>query len=278
MIPYDRAVMIFFPPEMQQAKKPTDRLLIVEDDDEWRQYISDCLIDRYEVFQACNGKEGWDKVLACHPDLVITDIKLPVMDGIKLSRKIKADKRTRHLPVILLTGLNKEEEQLKGLRSGANDYLVKPCNVDILAIKIKNLLALHYALKEIYSKRFVVQPADVEIKSGDDEFINSALRFIENNIQSNNLNVLNLSTHLKTSRVALYNRIFKLTGMPPVEFIRSFKLNQAAGQLINTDKALALIARATGFATAHYFSKSFKGKFGLLPSEYRSKYKNAANN
>ncbi len=248
-------------------------LLIIEDDDEYRNYIVDGLQDMYDIIQASDGKEGWDKVLTYHPDLIITDVKLPRIDGIKLSEKIKADKRTRHLPVIILTGLSGEEEQIRGLNSGANDYLTKPFNFDILAVKIKNLLSLLVMFKQTYSKRFLVLPGDFEVKTSHDEFIGSVMNFIEDNIASKKLNVANLSAHLGTSRVALYNKVFELTGKPPVELIRSVKLDKALRQLTTTDKALAQIARETGFATAHYFSKSFKDKFGLLPSEYRIAHK-----
>lgn len=245
------------------------RLLVIEDHEEWRDYLVGCLQDTYEVIEAADGQEGWEKVLSVRPDLIITDVKLPLIDGIKLSEKIKTDKRTRHLPVILLTALSSHDDQLRGLSSGANDYLTKPFNFDILIVKIKNLLAVHNLLKQTYSKRFTVLPAAVEVKATHELFMSSVMRFLEENIASGNLNVANLSAHLGTSRVSLYNRVLELTGQSPIELITSFKLDKAAGELTNTNKALAQVARETGFATPHYFSKIFKDKFGLLPSEYR---------
>jgi len=244
------------------------RLLVIEDHEEWRDYLVDCLQDTYEVIEATDGQDGWGKVLSLHPDLIITDIKLPFIDGIKLSEKIKTDKRTRHLPVILLTALSSHDDQLRGLSSGANDYLTKPFNFDILIVKIKNLLAVHNLLKQTYSKRFTVLPAAVKVKN-QESFMSGVMRFMEENIASGNLNVANLSAHLGTSRVSLYNRVLELTGKSPIELITSFKLDKAAGELSNTNTALAQVARETGFATPHYFSKIFKDKFGLLPSEYR---------
>jgi DNA-binding response OmpR family regulator len=262
---------------MHATTKQKHRLLIIDDDDDLRAYMIDNLQTFYHVFQAADGKEGWNKVLACQPDLIITDIKLPLLDGIQLSLKIKSDKRTCHLPVILLTALTREEEQIRGLNSGANDYLTKPFNFAILNVKIKNLLAQNDALKTIYSRRIIIQPPEVGIKSNGEKFMTAVTAYIHENIKSPKLNVANLSAHLGTSRVAIYNRIFELTGKPPVAFIRSYKLDIAAELILRSNLSLAEIAHEAGFATAHYFSKSFKDKFGVLLSEYRIDCKKLAN-
>ncbi|MBD1363127.1 response regulator [Mucilaginibacter sp. ZT4R22] len=258
-------------------KKHQFRLLVIEDDADLRDYVVDNLRQSYEVFQAADGKEGWDKVFSCDPNLVISDIKLPLIDGIQLTKKIKSDKRTQHLPVILLTALNREEDQIKGLNSGANDYLIKPFNFDILHIKVRNLLALTDMFKNSYGEQIIVAQVDADIKSSGDKFLSMAINYIETNIKSPKLSVADLSAHLGRSRVALYNRILELTGKPPVEFIRSYKLEKAADLLIKSDIAVSQIAMETGFATAHYFSKSFKDKFGVLPSEYRAANLKSAN-
>jgi DNA-binding response OmpR family regulator len=251
-------------------KKHQFRLLVIEDDADLRDYVVDSLRQSYEVFQAADGKEGWDKVFSCDPNLVISDIKLPLIDGIQLTKRIKSDKRTQHLPVILLTALNREEDQIKGLNAGANDYLIKPFNFDILHIKVKNLLALADMFKNSHSEQIIVAQPEADTKSSGDKFLSMAVGYIETNIKSSKLSVADLSAHLGRSRVALYNRILELTGKPPVEFIRSYKLEKAADLLIKSDITVSQIALETGFATAHYFSKSFKNKFGVLPSEYRA--------
>lgn len=152
------------------------RLLVVEDHEEWRDYLVDCLQDTYEVIEAADGQEGWEKVLSFRPDLIIIDVKLPLIDGIKLSEKIKTDKRTRHLPVILLTALSSHDDQLRGLSSGANDYLTKPLNFDILRVKIKNLLAVHHLLEQSYGNRFTVIPAAVDVKASHELFMTGVIR------------------------------------------------------------------------------------------------------
>ncbi len=249
-------------------------LLIVEDNDEFRYYIKDNLKTHYKIVEASNGVEGWDKALSFHPDLIISDITMPYMDGIKLSKKIKADKRTSHIPFIMLTARTREDEQLKGLESGANDYLTKPFNFEILKIKIKNLLQLNTSLKNTYTKQLKVVHSDTEVESGREKFLNKVINYINNNLNNPKFSVADLSEHLAMSRGALYTKIFELTGLPPVEFIRSYKLDKGAILLTKSDLTVTEIAYEAGFATPHYFSRSFKDKFNMLPSEYRKMARN----
>ena len=250
-------------------------LLIVEDNDEFRYYIKDNLKMQYKIVEAANGLEGWDKALSCHPDLIISDITMPFMNGITLSRKIKADKRTSHIPFILLTASTREDEQIRGLESGANDYLTKPFNFEILNVKIKNLLQLNTVLKNTYTKQLKVVHPDIAVESSREKFLTKVINYIDNNLNNPKFSVVDLSEHLAMSRGALYTKIFELTGLPPVEFIRSYKLDRAAILLLKSDLSVSQIAYEAGFATPHYFSRSFKDKFNMLPSEYRKMEKNA---
>lgn len=244
-------------------------LLIVEDNDEFRYYIKDNLKTQYKIVEASNGAEGWDKALSSHPDLIISDITMPYMDGIMLSKKIKTDKRTSHIPFIMLTARTREDEQLKGLESGANDYLTKPFNFEILNVKIKNLLQVNTTLKNTYTKQLKVVHSDMEVESGREKFLSKVINYINNNLNDPKFSVSDLSENLAMSRGALYKKIFELTGLPPVEFIRSYKLDRAAILLTKSDLSVSQIAYEAGFATPHYFSRSFKDKFNMLPSEYR---------
>ncbi|MEO7213854.1 MAG: two-component regulator propeller domain-containing protein [Mucilaginibacter sp.] len=245
------------------------RVLIIEDNEELRFYIRDNLKRNFKVDQAADGKEGWEKVLSFHPDLVVSDISMPYMDGISLTTKIKADKRTCHIPVILLTALTGDRQQLLGLETGANDYLTKPLNFEILNVKIKNLLIQNALLKTTYSKQLKVTPDGVEVESSGEKFLSNVIAYLEKNLTNPKFSVVELSDHLGMSRGALYNKIFALTGQPPVEFIRSYKLDRAAFLLLKSDMTVSQIAYEAGFGTPHYFSKSFKNKFDILPSEYR---------
>lgn len=260
-------------PLKKQKGEELPHLLIVEDDDDFRYYLKDNLKDHYKITDVLNGKDGWYKALSCHPDLIVSDITMPYMDGIALSRKLKSDKRTSHIPIILLTGLTREDEHLKGLESGANDYLSKPFNFDILHVRIKNLLELNRTLKTTYTKQLQVVPSPVEIESSSERFLNNVVLYIEKNLKNTNFSVEELSEHFGMSRGSMYNKILELTGMPPVEFIRSFKLDRAAVLLQESDLTISEVAYQAGFATPHYFTKSFKAKFNILPSDYRKSKK-----
>jgi len=243
-------------------------ILLVEDNDDLRFYLKDNLRLHYKILEACNGKEGWQKALSQHPLLIVSDISMPYMDGIDLCKKIKADKRTNHIPVILLTALTGEEEQLKGLETGANDYILKPFNVEILIAKIKNLLTLNNTVKNTYSKQIKVLMPELQIESEDERLISLVIKYVDENLTDPQLSVESLSRHVGMSRSSLYNKLLELTGQTPVEFIRSIKLDKAVVLLEKSDMNIAQIAYTVGFATPNYFAKSFKAKFNMLPSEY----------
>jgi CheY-like chemotaxis protein len=150
-------------------------ILLVEDNDDFRYYLKEELEKNYRLFEAANGKEGWQKALAEHPQLIVSDISMPYMDGIELCKKIKADKRTNHIPVILLTALTSEQDQLKGLEIGANDYITKPFNIDMLNAKVKNLLTLNYSFKNTYSKQIKILSPELTIESEDEKLLSSIM-------------------------------------------------------------------------------------------------------
>jgi DNA-binding response OmpR family regulator/nitrogen-specific signal transduction histidine kinase len=256
-------------PVKHQLEIPS--ILLVEDNEDFRFYLKDNLRFHYKVFEATNGKEGWQSALAHHPQLIVSDISMPFMNGIELSRKIKSDKRTSHIPVILLTALTGEEEQLKGLETGANDYITKPFNFEVLNAKIKNLLILNSTLKSTYTKQINVLTPDVEIESDNEKLLKEIMLYLEENLTNPQLSVEELSRHVGMSRSSLYSKLLELTGQTPVEFIRAVKLDKAAILLEKSDMNVAQIAYSVGFSTPNYFAKSFKTKFNMLPSEYITK-------
>ena len=243
-------------------------VLLVEDNEEFRFHLKDSLQPYYNIIEASNGKEGWQKALANHPQLIVSDINMPYMDGIAFSQKIKNDKRTNHIPVILLTAMNGEEDQIKGLQSGANDYLTKPFKFDILNTKIKNLLVYKRSLKDTYSKQIEVFGKEIEIESSEARLLNNVVKYIDEKLNDPELSVEELSRHVGMSRGSLYHKLLELTGLTPIEYIRSIKLDRAAAFLEKSDYNVAQIAYMTGFGTPSYFSRLFKAKYGVLPSEY----------
>lgn len=258
---------------LQQVNDSTEipSVLLVEDNEDFRFYLKDNLRLHYKVYEASDGKEGWQKTLAHHPQLVVSDISMPNMDGIALTKKIKSDKRTSHIPVVLLTALTGEEDQLKGLDTGANDYITKPFNFEVLNAKIKNLLVLNTTLKNVYSKQIKVLAPEVTIESDDEKLLTTITVHLEDNLTNPELSVEELSKHVGMSRSSLYNKILEITGQTPVEFIRSYKLDKAAVLLEKSDMNIAQVAYSVGFSTPNYFAKSFKTKFNMLPSEYVNK-------
>ncbi|WP_316785904.1 two-component regulator propeller domain-containing protein [Pedobacter frigiditerrae] len=243
-------------------------VLLVEDNEEFRFHLRDSLQPYYQIIEASNGKEGWQKTLSGHPQLVVSDISMPEMNGIELSQKIKADKRTSHIPVILLTAISGEEDQIIGLKSGANDYLTKPFNFDILQAKIENLLLFNRSVKNAYSKQVKVESKEIEIESSEVKLLSKIVKYIDEKLNNPELSVEELSKHVGMSRGSLYHKLLEITGLTPIEYIRSVKLERAVELLEKSDYNVAQIAYMTGFGTPSYFSRLFKAQFNMLPSEY----------
>ncbi|MBG6233876.1 signal transduction histidine kinase/ligand-binding sensor domain-containing protein/DNA-binding response OmpR family regulator [Pedobacter sp. CAN_A7] len=258
----------------QDNSSLTLSLLIIEDDDDFRFYLKDNLKSQYRIYEAADGKEGWQRALSLHPDIIVCDVNMPAMNGIELSRKLKADKRTAHIPVVLLTASRGEDEQLTGLMSGANDYMTKPFNFAVLNVKLKNLLALNQQLKDTYVKQVKVLPITAEIASESEKLINAVLVYIEDNLHNPQLSVEGMARSLHMSRASLYNKVLEITGLSPVEFIRSVKLEKAIVLMEQSDLSIAQIAYHVGFSTPNYFARSFKAKYNVVPSEYMVKKRN----
>ncbi|MDN3583854.1 hybrid sensor histidine kinase/response regulator transcription factor [Mucilaginibacter flavus] len=254
------------------TKKST--VLLIEDDDDLRFYLKENLKNTFHIIEASNGKEGWQKALSLHPKLIVSDVTMPEMDGLELSRKIKGDSRTAQIPIILLTAVTGEEDQLAGLECGANDYIIKPFNFEILLSKIHNLLTMQQTFKETYQKQVEIQSQDVAVVSEDEKFLKNALDFIEQNITKSNFSVEELSRHLALSRVSLYRKLLTLTGKTPVDCIRTIRLKRAVQLLEKSKLSIANVAYEVGFNNAAYFAKVFREEYGMLPSEYIAELRN----
>lgn len=253
------------------SKKPV--LMLVEDNEDFRFYLKDNLKEYYQIAEAANGREGWQKILSLHPDLVVSDVSMPEMNGIDLCRKIKSDKRTAHLPVILLTALTTEDQQLMGLGTGASDYMTKPFNFEILLSKIRNLLQQQALAKKTYQKQVEFKPAETEIESVDDKFIRQLALHIEQHLSETDYTVDQLSADMNMSRVGLYKKILPLTGKSPIAYIRAYRLQKAKPLLLKSQMTIAEVAYEVGFSNPKHFSRYFKQEFGILPSAYAAAQK-----
>lgn len=245
-------------------------ILLIEDNDDMRFYVKDNLQQYFNIVEAADGKTGWQKALSSHPGIIVSDIAMPGMTGIELCRKLKADKRTAAIPVILLTAVAGEEQQLIGLETGASDYITKPFNFEILLRKIRNLLAQQDNARRTYQKRLEASPGDITIDSEDEKFMHRAVELMEKNVSNPDFSVVDLSKGLYISRVALYKKLFELTGKTPVEFIRHFRLQRAAQLLEKSKLTIAEVAYEVGFNDSKYFSRLFKAEFNMLPSAYHA--------
>ncbi|MGZ3925659.1 MAG: two-component regulator propeller domain-containing protein [Mucilaginibacter sp.] len=253
----------------RDARKPT--VLLVEDNDDFRFYIKDNLKEAFNIIEADNGKRGWQKALAMHPNLVVSDISMPEMNGIDLCLKLKSDSRTSHIPVILLTALIGEETQLKGLETGASDYMTKPFNFEILLSKIKNILSQQEHMRKTYQKQVDASPTEMHVDSPDELFIKKVLLLIDSNISNPNFSVEELSDEMFVSRYTLYKKILMMTGKTPNELVRQMRLKRAAQLLETGHLTISQIGHKVGFKSQKYFVKAFKAEFDTIPSRYAEK-------
>ncbi len=243
-------------------------LLLVEDNIDFRFYLKDNLRAHFSIIEAQNGQVGWQKALSHMPDLIVSDLMMPEMDGITLCKKIKGDTRTSHIPLVLLTANATDEQRLKGLRIGANDYITKPFNFEILLTRIENIIEQRQALQKVLEKKISVQTSKVEIVSMDDKLIQKAIKIVEDNLSNADFTVEDLSKEVGMSRVHLYKKLVALTGKSPVEFIRNIRLQRAAQFLEKSQLTVSEVAYKVGFNNRKYFSKYFRNEFNMLPSAY----------
>lgn len=205
------------------------------------------------------------------PDIIVSDVMMPEIDGNELTKLVKTDIRTSHIPLILLTARSAKEQKLEGLESGADDYITKPFDFDILNLRIKKLLQLQQKRQENFNPQMEVAPSEITITSLDEKLIKKAIQYVEDNISRSELSVEELSSELNMSRVHLYKKILSITGKTPVEFIRIIRLKRAAQFLRESQQTVSEIAYQTGFSNPKFFRKYFKEEFGVLPSEYQDR-------
>ena len=245
-------------------------IVIVEDDTEIRDYLAAELSSDYDVSMADNGRAGLSEVLKLMPDLVISDIMMPEMDGNELCSKIKGNPATNHIPVILLTAKSRDEDQLEGLEMGADAYVMKPFNLDILRRTIVNLIHTHQMLRLKYGRndQLEEQVDQVKMKSPDDQLLDRVMKVINKNISNSDLSVDGIAEEVGISRVHLHRKMKELTGQTPHDFIRNIRLKQAAKLLSSQNMNITEVMYACGFNNAASFSTIFKKFYGMSPREY----------
>lgn len=255
-------------PEESHKSSKKKTILVVEDNEDIRFYLKDNLKGQYKVEEASNGRDGWEKTRALYPDLVISDIMMPLMDGVELARKIKTETITAHIPIILLSAIGNEEKQLEGFNAGVNDYITKPFTFEILASRIKSLLAQQDVLQKRFQKQIEVNPKEITVTPVDEKFLEQALEIVEKNMDNPDFSVEDFSRDMFMNRVTLYRKILSITGKTPLEFIRAIRLKRAAQLLQKSGMSISEIAYEVGFNNPKNFTKAFKEEFNMLPSQY----------
>ncbi len=251
----------------QQKKEDLPLVLVVDDNADLRAFLSDILTPHYQVLQAKNGLEGWDQARERIPDLVVSDLMMPGMDGKQLCHKLKTDALTSHIPVILLTAKATQESKLEGLEKGADDYLMKPFSGPELLIRVKNLIRLRQLLREKYSGQKLVeigqkQPADLE-----DEFMQKVIKVMEAQAHEEDFTVNVLYEKLFLSPRQVQRKLKALTNQTPSNFIRKYRLQKAYEKILRKEGTISEIATSVGISNLTYFGRSFKQEFGVSPSE-----------
>ena len=246
-------------------------ILIVEDNADMRAYIRRELEGDYKVVAAQNGEEGLKTALEIIPDLIISDVMMPVMDGLTLCARLKTDEKTSHIPVILLTAKAEREDKLEGLQTGADDYLTKPFDTVELQARVKNLIALRRKLQEKFKKQMLLRPSEISVVSADEVFLQKVVATVEAHLEDESFSPEDLALAVGMSRAQFYRKLRALTGQPAGHFIRAIRLERAADLLKQGAGTITEIAYKVGFSSQPYFSKCFQEQFGMTPREYREK-------
>jgi DNA-binding response OmpR family regulator len=254
-----------------QPIKDSSTLLIVEDNADMRSYMREILESNYKIIEAENGEEGIRQALGLFPDIIISDVMMPKMDGFQFCAEIKKDEHTSHIPVILLTAKASGESKIEGLETGADDYLTKPFNNRELQVRINNLIEQRRRLQEKFRKEFTVSPKDITVTSIDEQLLQRAIDAVENNISNPDFDTAMMAKEVGISRRLLHTKLKALTGQSTGEFIRTLRLKRAAQLLQKGFGNVTEVAYEVGFQSLSYFAKAFREQFGQSPSHYSSK-------
>jgi len=254
--------------QIQSGEKSHAKILIVEDNSDMRSFIRKGLESEYNIDEASDGKEGIQLAAQLMPDLIISDIMMPHVDGLKFCKNIKTDERTSHIPVILLTARFSQVNKIKGLETGADDYLTKPFDDKELKIRVHNLIESRRKLRERFTKELRIEPEEITITSVDEKLLKKAIAIVEENMDNHEFDVEFLSRKIGMSRVSLYHKLKALTNSSVQEFIFTIRLKRAAQLLKASGMNVTEVAFEVGFKDSSHFSKLFKKQFGKSPSTF----------
>lgn len=245
-------------------------VLVVDDNESLLSYLATLLGSRYNVIMARNGQQGYEKAIADQPDVIVSDVLMPKMNGIELCSRIKNNEDTSHIPVILLTAKALPVHKIEGYQSLADDYITKPFDSSVLVSRIDGLIGLREKMKEHMRSNVSLDPRDITVTPADEKFLRRCISMIEKNMSNPAYGVEELSADLGMSRPTMYRKVKAVTGQSAVSFVRSIRLKRAA-QLLDSGscESISEVMTQVGFSNSPYFSKKFKEAFGVLPKEYK---------
>ncbi|MEO1804426.1 MAG: two-component regulator propeller domain-containing protein [Bacteroidota bacterium] len=246
-------------------------LLIVEDNEDVRSYIKEVFEPHFQIEEASNGREGLKKVKTSTPDLIISDVMMPEMDGIQMCHQLKSQLETSHIPIILLTARTGQIFRVQGIETGADAYITKPFSPYELKLQVKNLLELRNRIRQRFQSVLKLEPGEITVTSSDQAFITQAIEVVEKYMEDPDFLVETFARELAVSRPLLFTKMKAITNQTPNNFVKALRMKRSAQLLIQADWGVAEIAYQVGFRDARYFSKCFYKEFGMTPSEYRAK-------
>jgi ligand-binding sensor domain-containing protein/signal transduction histidine kinase/DNA-binding response OmpR family regulator len=261
----------------ETTKEKQFSILITEDNPELRSLVKETFIDQYNVIACEDGLQGWNTAVELIPDLIISDVMMPEMDGFTLCTKLKTDERTSHIPVILLTAKSSQNDQVSGLETGADIYITKPFSTQILELNVRNLLSAREKLRLKFSQQIIAAPeatattetaADTFVNTVDKEFLTRVMQLVDEHMDDPDFGVEKLARKVGMSPPILYKKIKAVSNMSVNEFVKSLRLKKAAQLLEQTDMTVYEVAYNVGYNDRKYFSREFKKQFGKTPSEY----------
>ena len=253
-------------------------ILVVDDNEDMCRFLSSFLTPLYSVREASDGYDALEKIRQQIPDMIVTDLMMPNMDGLQLTDRVKNDTSTSHIPVILLTAKSAIESRLEALKYGADDYITKPFSPEYLMTRIENILRQRKNLQETYRSNLLsLQPKQLREQSPDETFLAHLLEFMEHNMDNSDLTVDDLVREMTLGRTVFFNKLKSLTGLSPVEFIREVRIKRAAQLLEMGHYNVTEITYMVGMNDSRYFAKCFKNAFGVTPTEYKRSLQNGEN-
>jgi DNA-binding response OmpR family regulator len=253
---------------LNEGSNQRRKILIVEDQEDMQIFLRSILQSKYDLITADNGREGLAKAGTHTIDLIISDIMMPEMDGLAFCKALRSNMATSHIPIVLLTAKVLEKDQMEGFECGADAYLTKPFNPDMLLVRIENLLLQREQLKVSFTRDFMLTPQKIKLPSPDEELLQKIVEIMEEHLEDTNFNVNQMCKMVHLSHMHFIRKVKQLTGKKPIDLLKSFRLKRAKDLLAQNNISISEVAYKVGYDLPNSFSRAFKKEFGMSPKEF----------